>query len=425
MKKTPLNNLDLTLWHEVLDNGLNVYIVPFNKSNNIYVTYSTKYGSNQNEFIPIDEKKMVKVPGGIAHFLEHKMFEQEDGKDPFEFFGERGADANANTGYEKTTYLFVGTDFFEENLSFLLNYVESPYFTDENVKKEKGIIEQEIKMYQDMPHNALYEGLLKNLFNKHPNRYPIIGSIKSVNSITKEDLYTCYNTFYHPSNMFLVITGCVNPEKTIELIKNIESKRKLKAAKTIKLKEYDEEDKVFKKQDTKVMNVTIPKCGIAYKFNVGKYKHINKRSLYYYGYMIINNKLGYTSPLVQKLRDEGIINSPFFIEFLPCDNYVAVLVATDTKKPQKVLDAIIKEMEDLTIDEKDFERYKKVIISSFLYASDNVFGINSDIMSQIIKHKEVNTDMISYVRNLKYKEIKKITDEIDASNYTTYIINNN
>ena len=149
MKIIPINNLEMDVCYEKLDNGLEIYVVKKKNSKNIYATFTTKFGSNINEFVPAYENKMIKVPDGVAHFLEHKMFEQEDDVDPFTFFSERGADANANTNNYKTTYLFSGPNFFEDNINFLLDYVQKPYFTDENVEKEKGIIEQEIKMYLD------------------------------------------------------------------------------------------------------------------------------------------------------------------------------------------------------------------------------------------------------------------------------------
>ena len=144
MKKKKI--IDMDLYYEKLDNGLEIYVIPKNDCNNIYVTYNTKYGGKDNEFIPLNETKMKKFPKGIAHFLEHKLFEEEDNTNVFSFYQERGANANANTSYERTSYLFFGTEYFKENLEMLLHYVESPYFTDENVEKEKGIIEQEYRM---------------------------------------------------------------------------------------------------------------------------------------------------------------------------------------------------------------------------------------------------------------------------------------
>ena len=227
MKQMKMSNLDLDLFYEKLENGLEVYMIPKKNCNNTYVTYSTKYGSRDYEFVPLGNKKKKKVPLGVAHFLEHKMFEQEDGTDPFAFFSERGADANANTNYTKTTYLFSGTQFLEENLRYLLEYVEAPFFTDDNVEKEKGIIEQEIMMYEDNPYNKAYEGLLYNIFIEDAIKYPIIGTIESVRSITKQDLYECYHTFYHPSNMFVVITGKVDPYEAVKIIQGVESKRSI------------------------------------------------------------------------------------------------------------------------------------------------------------------------------------------------------
>ena len=144
MKISKLEKLDLNLYEETLQNGLKVYVIPKDNVNSIYATFSTKFGSVFKEFVPNGDKKMIDVPLGVAHFLEHKMFEQEDEKDPFTFYSERGCDANANTSNYKTTYLFSGSNSFEENINYLLDYVQKPYFTDENVEKEKGIIEQEI-----------------------------------------------------------------------------------------------------------------------------------------------------------------------------------------------------------------------------------------------------------------------------------------
>ena len=184
MQKKTLLNLNLELYEDKLSNGLEIYVVPKNV-NGIYATFSTKFGSIHNTFVPIGEEELITVPNGIAHFLEHKVFEQEDETDPFTFFSERGADANANTSQIKTTYLFSGTTFFKENLNYLFDYVQSPYFTDENVEKEKGIIEQEILMYQDDPFSRIYEQSLFNSFVKISHRLPIAGTIETIRKITK------------------------------------------------------------------------------------------------------------------------------------------------------------------------------------------------------------------------------------------------
>ena len=186
MQKTSLNKMDLDVFSKTLSNGLKVYIIPKKEVNNIYVTFTTKYGSNIVEFVPNGEKDYIKVPLGIAHFLEHKMFEQEDEIDVFNFFSERGSDANANTNNKKTTYLFSGPNFFKENLEFLLDYVQKPYFTDENVEKEKGIIGQEIMMYNDYPDWKVYLNAMQAMYHNNPIKIDITGTVETIGKIDKD-----------------------------------------------------------------------------------------------------------------------------------------------------------------------------------------------------------------------------------------------
>ncbi|MBE6144918.1 MAG: insulinase family protein [Firmicutes bacterium] len=423
MKKIPLSKVDVDVFYEKLDNGLEVYISPKNNVNNIYVTYSTKYGSNQNDFVPIGKNKMITVPLGIAHFLEHQLFNQEDGTDVMTFFSERGTDVNANTNKIKTTYLFSGPDFFEENLKFLLEYVEKPYFTDDSVQKEKGIIEQEIKMYQDKPFTRLYEGITYNAFHKHPIKYPVIGTIESINKITKEDLYTCYNTFYHPSNMVLVITGNVDCEKTIEIIKEHENKRNLEKAKPIKLETYNEEDTVAKKSEEINLNVTIPKVAIAFKINVEKLKKVPKTEITTYLQMLFSLKLGVTSEFGEKLKEERIITTSIDSYVLDADKHALVIVATESKEPKEFIKRVKKYLVDLTITEEELERRKKAYISEALFASDRIIRINHKIMNNVVKYNKLFTNDIEIIESYNIDKMNYIIKNINLDNYTNYIVN--
>ena len=416
MKKTNFKNLDLDLYYEKLDNGLQIYVLPKTNINNIYVTFSTKYGSNIIEFK--HNNKNVKVPLGIAHFLEHKMFEQEDDTDIFSFYSERGADCNANTNYTKTTYLFSGPSFLEENINMLLNYVQSPYFTDENVNKEKGIIIQEIKMYQDMPDTVLYDKILENCFKINPMKYPIIGTIDSVNSITKEQLYTCYNTFYHPSNMFLVVTGNVDPNEIINIIKENQLKKEFSEENKIKIKKYDEPNEVSKKEDTINLNVSIPKCAIAYKIKIEK----NIQNLFYL-LTLFDCKFSSTSDFINNLIDEEIINDSLIVDFDNSTDYLIMFVIGETLKPNVLLDKIKKEMTNLKINEDDFLRKKKTLLSSIIYMTENIFSLNHNIMNDIIKYDKFNENKYNDIKNLNYKDFTKLIQTINFDNYTTLIIN--
>lgn len=419
MKKTIIDNLDLELYSETLENKLEIYIVPMKNVNNIYVTFSTKYGSNDIEFIPINENKMKKFPLGIAHFLEHKMFEQKNGVDPFSFFSERGCSANANTNQTKTTYLFSGPNFLQENLEYLLDYVQSPYFTDSNVSKEKGIIEQEIKMYLDDPNTQLYEKLLSNCFVNHPIKYPIIGDISNINKITKEDLYECYNTFYNPSNMFIVITGNVEPNSAIETIRNNQSKKKFPIGQKIKIKKYDEPNNVVKTSETLKLNVGIKRCAVAYKIKLPK-DDLYQALLYYT--TLFDIKFGSTSVLGEKLKQEKIINSNLGIGFDNTSEHLLMFVIGETNEPGLLIERIKNELSNLEISKEDFERKKKTLISSLIYVSDNIFSINRTLMNDIIKYNFVRTNRYNEIKKLNFKDFNNLISKTDYSNISELII---
>ena len=422
MNKITLNNLDIDIYHEYLDNGLNVYVIPKNDVNNIYATFTTDYGSNEIEFVPLGEKKMVKVPLGIAHFLEHKMFEQEDGKDPFAFFGERGSDANANTNNFKTTYLFSGPEFFEDNMNYLLDYVQSPYFTDENVEKEKGIIEQEIKMYQDDPYTMMYERLLKNSLINNPMKDPIIGTIESVKSITKEELYTCYNTFYHPANMFVVVSGNVDPEKTIKLIEENQKKKEFEDFNKIKVKEYKEPDKIEKTKETLNLNVTIPKVCLSYKINTSKIKGVSERKVKTYLSIFFDLKFGMTSLLNEELREKEIITDSLGGDAIDVKSHVLYTVCGETNRKDELLEALMNSMEDLSVNEDELERKKKVYLSSLIYMTDNIFRLNHKVMNDINKYGEIVDNNYDEIKSLNIVEMRKVLNFIDFSNYNIVIV---
>ena len=421
MQKTSLNKMDLDVFSKTLSNGLKVYIIPKKEVNNIYVTFTTKYGSNIVEFVPNGEKDYIKVPLGIAHFLEHKMFEQEDEIDVFNFFSERGSDANANTNNKKTTYLFSGPNFFKENLEFLLDYVQKPYFTDENVEKEKGIIIQEMKMYQDDPYSKLYEAILNASFINNNTKYPIIGTEDSVNSITKEDLYACYKTFYHPSNMVLVVTGNVNPEETIEIIESNQSKKEFKKPEKIKIKEYNEPDNVDAKKKIITANVTLPKVSINYKININNIKNIPLRKKLLYLSILFDSKFGGTSLINEKLRESKIISDSIDVSSVDADSHILFIIMGETNKEKDFLDAIKKEMLDLTISEQELERKKKTIISSMIYASDSIMRINHKIMNDYLKYGEIIDNNYDEVKSLNYEEFSKFIKELDVSNYNIVV----
>ncbi len=421
MKKISLNKLDLDVYEETLENGLRIFVLPFKNTKNMYITLSTNYGSIQNEFVPYGKKEMIKVPYGIAHFLEHKVFEQKDGVDPFEFFAAHGADANANTTNFKTTYLFSGTKYLKENLNYLLDYVYSPYFTDANVLKEKGIIEQEMRMYEDDPYSCLTENMVYNTFQNHPIKYKVIGDYDSIYSITKENLYDCYNTFYQPSNMFLVATGNVKPKEVISIVKKNMASKKFNAPFKIQTKKYVEPLEVAKKNEIIKMNVNIPKVGIGYKINI---KDINLpfKDIYNYIQLFFDIKCDDTSLLYEELKNSHIINDELYISPLTVDDYICIYIYAETKNPKKLFDKIKETVLDKKISKSDFERKKKCILSSLISASDNIYSMNNKMMYNLYRYNKIENNDYDKIKRLSYDKLIKVINKIDLDNYLTYII---
>ena len=421
MKKKVFNNLDLNLYEEVLDNGLSIYVIPMDNVKNIYVTFTTKFGSNDICFIPRDGKEFVNVPYGIAHFLEHKMFEQKDGVDPFTFYSERGSDANANTNNFKTTYLFSGTSFFKENMNFLLDYVQNPYFTDENVEKEKGIIEQEMKMYMDNPYSVIFEKMNYNMFNIHPMKIPVIGNYKSIYSTTKEELYTCYNTFYHPSNMFVVVSGNVNPEEVIATIKENQSKKEFSKKMNIVRKEYDEDESVAKKNDEMRMNVTIPKVGLGFKFII-KNIDIPLRKVFAYINFFFDITYDSTSILNEELINDNIITEDLYISTYNFDNIISVGIMGESYDPKEYFKRLRAALKKIELHEEDFDRKKKALLASCISTSDKIFSINNKVVSDVVKYGEPKLDDYNEIKSLTFEEFNEVVSKLDFSNYLTYVV---
>jgi len=406
MKKTTINNLDLDLYYEKI-NGLDVYIVPKTNVNNIYVTYTTKYGSNDNKF-KIGET-VYDMPEGIAHFLEHKVFEQEDGKDPFTLFSNNGADANAFTNYNQTTYLFSSPSNFEENMGILFNFLDNPYFTDDNVEKEKGIIIQELKMYEDNQFRKGFNKILENAFQIHPVRYPVGGTIKSVKKITKEDLYDCYNTFYNQDNMFMVVTGNIEPDRVIEIIKN---NLKVKDKINYELISYDEPNEVLKKEEIIKMNVTIPKVYYGVKMNIGSY---DMKIVKQYLSLFYDSLFDATSEFSEKMKSDNIIDEDINYYFINTNKHLLTIFGAETKKAPELVENIIKTL-SIIPDKETFERKKKIFISSIIYSSDSIFRVNNMITSSIINNGYFNTDLFNQIKSLNYEEMVEIINSLSFEN---------
>ena len=388
------------LYIEKLENGLTVMIIPKKGITKKYAIWGTHYGSIDNNFVVPGETEAIKVPDGIAHFLEHKMFEQENGTNSLDTLTAIGANANAYTTNDHTAYLFECTDNFEAAFDELADYIQHPYFTDENVEKEKGIIGQEIMMYDDYPEWVIYINAMKAMYKNNPVKLDIAGSIESISKIDKDILYKCYNTFYNPSNMVLVLCGDFDVEQMIEGVK----KRLLpvKANGEIKRIYPEEPDEIVQKQVEAEMEVSMPSFMIGYKVKLEPEENVVKKHIAIE--ILLNLIAGKSSNFYKKMYDQGFLQSPLDLDFEFTENYSHVLIGGQSKNPKKVLEELNKEILETKkqgINKEDFERIKKMIYGEYVKEYNEVGNIARMFISDYFK----GINSFEYLEN--YNQITK------------------
>ena len=398
---------------EKLDNGLTVIIIPKKNTNKKYVIWGTHFGSIDNRFIMPNINEEVFIPDGVAHYLEHKMFEQENGKNSLDVLMALGLDANAYTTNDHTAYLFECTDNFYEGLDELMDYVQHPYFTDENVEKERGIIGQEIKMYDDEPGWKLYMNALDCLYKENPVKIDIAGSIESISKIDKDVLYKCYNTFYHPSNMVLAVCGDFNPEGILKEIKSRLIPKKEQG--DIKRIYSPKENSINKKYKEAIMEVSNPIYMIGFKDNDLEKKEMVKKHIAVE--ILLNMMVGKSSELYKTLYENGTIMSSPDMDYEFTNQYAHVLISGQSKDPEKVkekLQEVIKNMKQNGIEENHFKRIKKKVYGDYIieynsvadiarmFMADYFKGINS--FDYIEKYDEITLEYVNEVLNNLFKE---------------------
>ncbi len=396
------------LYIEKLENGLTIMIIPKKGIQKKYVMWATNYGSLDNKFIIPGEKEVTEVPNGVAHYLEHKMFEQENGKNSLDALTELGVDANAYTTTNHTAYLFEATDNFYPALDELMDYVQHPYFTDENVEKEKGIISQEIMMYDDYPEWEVYMNAIRSMYSKNPITIDIAGTVESIKPINKEILYKCYNTFYNLSNMVMCVVGDFEPENLVEEIKKRIVKNE-KAVGEIKRIREEEPKQIVRKEIEKTMEVSMPLFVIGIKdLNFEEQENVIKKHIAIE--IILNMLIGKSSKVYKKLYEQGLIMSEPYLEYEFEKTYAHIAITGQSKEPKKVLEAIqnqIKEFKEQGLNEEHFNRIKSMIYGGYVKEYNNVASIARMFVSDYFKGinsfdylEEFNTVTKEYAENV-------------------------
>lgn len=396
--------------------GLRVYIYEKPEFNSAYAVYGTKYGSIDSSFCV--NGSTVNVPDGIAHFLEHKLFESEDG-DAFSKYAETGAYANAFTSFDRTCYIFSCTEHFDENLDILLNFVQNPYFTSETVKKEQGIIGQEIRMYDDSPNWSVLFGMLKAMYYNNPVKTDIAGTVESIAQIDDKTLYTCYNTFYNPENMFICIAGNVNTADVLNTIKN-----SIKNTEKIDLKRVDisEPETVKSNYTEKFFDVPLPLFCYGYKQNAS----ISNASLEETVAMnaLIKIISGDASPLYKRLTEKNLINDEFDAEYFSGRSFASVIFEGESSNPQAVVDEINKEISFIKengINKELFNAVKRDMYGQALKRYNSVDSVALMLVEAAVFDYDYSKEL-EIIKNLTEAELLKLLNVFDREKSVLSVI---
>lgn len=408
MKQHYYDVIDETVYEHELQNGLRLFVIPKPGFQKTFVTYTTQFGSLDSRFKPLGKEDFVTVPDGVAHFLEHKLFEKEE-EDLFTAFAEENAQANAFTSFDRTSYLFSATDHLENNIKRLLTMVETPYFTKETVDKEKGIIAEEIKMYQEQPGYKLMFNTLRAMYEKHPIRVDIAGSVESIYDITKDDLYLCYETFYHPSNMVLFVVGDVEPQYIVDIVEEHENHRDKTNQPKIERALIDEPKSVNQHVVSEEMKLQSPKLMLGFKnqpLDESPEKYVQRDIEMTFFYELI---FGEETEFYQELLNDDLIDETFGYQFVLEPTYSFSIITSATNYPDQLKQLLIKQLKDnkgnLT-DVEAFDLLKKQFIGEFISSLNSPEYIANQYAKLYFEGVSV-FDMLNIVENITLESVNE------------------
>lgn len=392
---------------EKLENGLTVMMIPKKGIQKKYMIWGTHYGSNESSFVVPGEEEITTVPNGVAHFLEHKLFEQKNGTNSLDVLTALGVDANAYTTNDHTAYLFECTDNFYEAMDELMDYVQNPYFTDENVEKEKGIIGQEIMMYDDYPEWRVYLNTMQAMYHNNPVKIDIVGTIETIGKIDKEILYKCYNTFYNLSNMTMVLCGDFVPENILEEVK----KRVVntKAIGEIKRIYPEEPEEIVQEKIEQKLEVSQPLYTIGIK-DTGKCevkKHIAIE-------ILLNLLIGRSSNLYKELYNDGILYAQPSLDYEFTNIYAHVLINGQSNAPEKIYEKFKEEVQKFKTDgvnKNDFNRMKKMVYGGYVKEYNDVADIARMFLADYFKG--INSfDYLEEIEGITVEYLEQILKDV-------------
>lgn len=423
MQKKYYQTINETLYHENMANGLNVYLLKKEGFSKTYGLFATNFGSVDTSFVPLNEAEMMKVPDGVAHFLEHKMFEMEDG-DASDKFSLLGASTNAFTSSSRTAYLFSTGSNEMQCTELLLDFVQDLYLTEENVEKEKGIIGQEIKMYDDDPDWQNYFGAIQNLYHKHPFAIDIAGTVESVNATTKEQLETCYRTFYHPSNMVLFVCGQINPEEIMDMIRENQLKKGFTKVNDIQRLIVDEPKTIKNKEIVQYMDVFMPKITMAIKVNnipIEPKKRVKREMA---TQLVLDYLFSKSSKVYNDWVNNEWINDTFGGYYIQERDYACIQFGGDTNHVDELKCALIDLVSKLPTSQipmDDFERLKRKMMGAYVMSFNSIENIANHFIRYYFEDFS-SFDLIDTLNELNYDDVVEALQLFDIDLSTFHII---
>ncbi len=391
--------------------GLKILVYPKENYASAYAMFGTRYGSIDTDFRLQGEKSFTSVPEGIAHFLEHKLFESEE-LDAFERYAKTGASANAYTSFDRTCYLFSCTDNFKESLEILLDFVTHPYFTEATVQKEQGIIGQEIQMCRDEAGWESLFALLRAMYHMHPVRIDIAGTVESIADITADLLYTCYNTFYNLSNMVLCVAGNVNPDEVLEV-----ADRVLQKAQPVEIeRKFHEEPREVKEAYVEErLAVAAPIFSLGFKEAVETPERTLKELIL--SNVILEAVCGKTTPFYTEILESGLCNTSFDCEYFAGYGYAAWIFTGETPDARAVEEKLvgrIRELQKTGIAEKDFLRIRKKLYGRTVMQFNDIDAIANGMVAAHFRGESIFDDA-EILENLTVDEVNaRLCSAIDT-----------
>jgi len=419
MKEIKLKNLNETIYYDECDSGLPIFLWVREKGKGYYATLSVKYGSLDTAFRV--GNKNYEVPNGVAHFLEHLNFQNSNGEDAQTFFQKNGSDVNAFTTFNYTSYEVYGSDHLKENLNQLLDFVMTPSFNKKMVQNEKNIIVEENKMDLDNPSNLLYYGCFQSLFKYDKHQNYITGTKEDILATKLEDIELVFQNFYHPENMFLVVTGNFNPYEVASIVKENQNNKEFASYPNPKKKTVKEPSKVVNNFCSKVANVEIPKIRMGVKVPRKNFKEKNDLKLRVIMSLILNSNFGPTSDLYEELLSKDLIVTLNGEKSIIGD-YVLLFLNVESKYPDEVIPILENALKHLTIDEKELKRKLHSFIASLVLSYDDITEVNISIQEQIMNYDTIIANKKEVYESITLQDVQDFIKSFSVKEMSTVVL---